>query len=318
MRHFNRASASACFDRLGAHRRTGRKDKSSFKMLLMGVSNMLRVWHAMVQDDASDYPFPNTRHKVPDRKVPHCPPYVPDYRLKSYEPHHIDYMTIMLVSPGVPSYGPKRLAESCKRRQAIGGGALAWMVNNTKTPYDVVAVLVGSWDVAFTNRLTEVIEPSFEADVEFALMVWPRTTFILVTLPPCGGHVLTPGTAMHRKNETEFPKTKLHTPRLATAFGACDWIPEFNDMLRRIIRRQNTPRLELLDAHQMTTSRPEIERAGYPPGIWEEGQRSGFHFQAAFTRQSRDAARASNPPSAAGEMDRAIANRLLDRICPAL
>ena len=69
----------------------------------------------------------------------------------------------------------------------------------------------------------------------------------------------------------------------------------------------------LLDAHQMTTSRPGHRRAGSPPGIWRK-ERQGWHFALTSTRYEIKYAR--NESLAWGEMPRAFANRLFDMICP--
>ena len=52
-----------------------------------------------------------------------------------------------------------------------------------------------------------------------------------------------------------------------------------------------------------------------PPGIWM-AQRKGWHFAGTQSAAEREAARAQRPQSAAGEMSRALANRLLDVVCP--
>ena len=298
LRHFDRATTLQCFKQLGQHRIVG--SKPTFRILFAGISNMLHAWHAMVQDDSLTFePMPNMRHKAPDRKVNHCPPVVPDLRLRSYAPHNVDYMTVQILTPGAAVQ--RRTAPSCWRRGAIGGGALTWITNATSTPYDVVVMLVGSWDAAFTDRFTADIESSWEADIEHMLLVWPRTVLILATLTPCGG-----------TNSTATLPERRFTPR-----HVCNWMNEFNDVVHRLVQRQASPRVMLLDAHQMTVARPEVHIAGTPPGIWQD-QRAGVHFAATETRKARDEARRMNPPSAAGEMNRAIANRVLDMICPAL
>ena len=299
LRHFDRATTLECFKQLGHHRIID--SKPTFRILFAGVSNMLHAWHAMVQDDSLIFEkMPNMRHKnAPDSRKNHCPPVVPDLRLKAYAPHHVDYMTVQILTPGVVVH--RRTAPSCWRRGAIGGGALTWMTNATRTPYDVVAILVGSWDGAFTERFTADIESSWEADIEHMLLVWPRTVLILATLTPCGG-----------TNSTSPLPERHFTPR-----QVCRWIDDFNAVVHRLVERQASPRVMLLDAHQMTVSRPGVDIAGTPPGIWQD-QRAGVHFAATETRRARDEARRMDPPSAAGEMNRAIANRVLDMVCPAL
>ena len=66
----------------------------------------------------------------------------------------------------------------------------------------------------------------------------------------------------------------------------------------------------------MTISHPHAHLGGTPPGLWQEGQSAGQHFATAYTQHLRDSARAAQPPSAAGEMNRAFANRVLDVLCP--
>ena len=62
-------------------------------------------------------------------------------------------------------------------------------------------------------------------------------------------------------------------------------------------------------------SPPGVEMAGYPPGIWPEENR-GWHFQGVTGRGQLREFRNMTPPSQGGEVWRAMANRVLDMICP--
>ena len=143
--------------------------------------------------------------------------------------------------------------------------------------------------------------------MEYLLNAWPGTQLILFTLTPCGPVAFA--------NETADESGSIRKARRATSVEACEWIATFNTVVYSLVQRHG-PRARLLDAHQMTTSRPGTELAGYPPGVWTN-ERAGIHFEHTFTRKERDAARRLDPPSAAGEMNRALANRVLDMICPA-
>ena len=72
----------------------------------------------------------------------------------------------------------------------------------------------------------------------------------------------------------------------------------------------------MLDAHQMAISRPEIGVGGYPPGLWAGKESRGWHFSPTLSPPELEKSRNRRPPSAAGEMNFALANRLWDVICP--
>lgn len=61
---------------------------------------------------------------------------------------------------------------------------------------------------------------------------------------------------------------------------------------------------------------PSSEGGAPPTGLWAGTQSAGWHFEQTMDRAARERARASSPPSAAGEMYRAIATRLLNMLCP--
>mmetsp|Transcript_15452 Transcript_15452/g.39864 ORF Transcript_15452/g.39864 Transcript_15452/m.39864 type:complete len:451 (+) Transcript_15452:115-1467(+) len=311
LRHFNRSSTKRCFDRLARTHRPwvgNRSDAAtspaltipSFRLLFMGMSNTLHVWHALVQDDSSDW------EKAPDfrKRRPHdCRVAVPDAHLKAYEPHAIDYRIVLVLTPDV-AVG-KRTSESCWKNHAIGGGSLMSLVKRASAPYDVIVMYMGLWDAAFTPRDTPNLEQAWDADLAYLLLAWPQTEVIMFTLTPCG-----PTQVANQSAE----KTPL---RRYTTLESCEWIPTFNRVVRNLSMRYPS-RVRLLDAHQMVTSRPGADVAGYPPGIWPN-QRAGVHFEGeTITPKDRAANRRMSPPSAGGEMNRALANRVLDFICPAL
>ena len=88
-------------------------------------------------------------------------------------------------------------------------------------------------------------------------------------------------------------------------------------IFRRVAAEHADDRAALLDAHQMTVSRPLVNNSQPPPGapgIWL-AQNQGWHFAGIGASPSARAdMRANN--SAGGEMYRAFANRLWDVICP--
>ena len=130
------------------------------------------------------------------------------------------------------------------------------------------------------------------------LAAWPRTRLFIFTSTPCGG---------------EFPGPAL-TPK-----EACHWFSVVNDAYRRVVARHaprhRAGRVQILDAHQMAVSHPYAEKAGTPPGLWMD-QRHGVHFALATNPKARWKARRAG--LADGEMNRAMANRVLDAVCPEL
>jgi len=310
LRHFNRSSTRTCFDRLALARRSSNADRRShaegrFRLLLVGVSNCFHVWHALVQDDMLVFdPMPNLRNRHPG-----CLNGAPDAYLKSYHPHHVHYSVLQVFTPNA-SIKHKTMA-SCMGVRAIGGGRLKHLTQ-TLRPYDVVAIHGGSWDAAYVSpRNGAALEETWDRDIAVMLAAWPETRLVLMTATPCGG------TKKMARSSTNGRWTEAVESKLGrfTSADACEWMSsEFNGIVRRLAKKY-TPRALLLDAHQMTTSRPGTDVFGYPPGIWME-QKAGLHFAGTETRAARDHHRARNPPSAAGEMTRALANRLLDMICP--
>ena len=90
------------------------------------------------------------------------------------------------------------------------------------------------------------------------------------------------------------------------------------DQTVRHIRKtaETPPRVSVLDAHQMSAARPGIQVGGQPPGLWQQSESRGWHFNPALSPRDLEKARSLTPPSAAGEMNHALANRLWDVICP--
>ena len=114
---------------------------------------------------------------------------------------------------------------------------------------------------------------------------------------------------------------------------------EANHIIRRVVRRhERTATIQLLDAHQMVTSRPGSHIAGPSPGIWNN-ERHGWHFvyeidsnvhrcnhgywRSCLTKSCTRVRhhcemKNATPNLAGGEMYRAMANRVFDMICPHL
>ena len=189
--------------------------------------------------------------------------------------------------------------QSCWNSHALGGGALKHLVKNTEFPYDVVGIHVGPWDASFTSRNISSFALGLEQELTHLLGAWSRTEVILFTMTPCGPSVCA----------SCAPNAPILTPK-----NACDWVGEVNTVIWRLAQR-HAPRVQVLDAYQMTVARPGSSIAGSPPGIWPS-QRAGWHFDGTFSMQEFQKKRNSYASSQAGEMHRALANRLLDIICP--
>ena len=314
MRWFNHAAAMKCLNHLATrtepagHRKAApglaqgaSKSEvgpaSGYRILMVGISNMLHIWHMMQPDDGPRWePFGHRRTH------PSCRP-VPERSLRAFAPHAVDFSAWQVVTP--PASGGalinKVSSSSCYRTHAIGGGFLENLVAIVQRPYDVVAVHVGAWDASFTKRNTSGFEGGLAGGVRALLSGWPTTRVVLLTMTPCGGLTHPSG------------KGRLS---LATPTVACEWVRGINDAMRRVAA-EHSNRTVLLDAHQMTVSRPLVNSSQQPPdgpGIWM-AQNQGWHFNGPGTPPSARAdMRANN--SASGEMTRAFANRLWDVICP--
>lgn len=317
LRHFNRTMKLECLQKLASRRHHGERNSSSpppYRLLFAGVSNMLHTWHAAMQDTMEQNwePMPNLRHRHPG-----CLPTPPDARLEAFKPAHVDYMIWQVVSvPMTTSTVFHPTSSSCwtPRHGSIGqGGGLEWLVNHT-TPYDAIAVYAGLWDASFTNRNVSRFEHGLDQSVAAVAHAWPTTRVILFTMTPCGGDIYD---ATGKINVN----ARRYTPEVA-----CAWVSVANDAIRRVVRRhEGTANVELLDAHQMVTSRPGSHIAGHNPGIWLK-ERNGWHFameeNSAVHRCNHGYSGACPDKKnataflAGGEMTRALANRVFDMICP--
>ena len=126
---------------------------------------------------------------------------------------------------------------------------------------------------------------------------WPATHVVLVTPTPCSPSLV-------RIGDT------ITSPKPRTPAAGCALVANFTDIMRRIGDRHGHVRV--VDANQMTRSHPAAQIGG-APGVWDNNANS-WHFKMVTSKADRDAEQ--NRQSAAGELDRAIANRLLDHICP--
>ena len=298
MRWFGQAAAMKCLNHLATRgsRKAGLKasEAPAYRILMVGISNMLHTWHQMQRDDTPRWEPFDTR-----RLHPSCPALPKS--LRAFAPHAVDYASWQLVTP--PASGGqlinKASSSSCYRTHALGGGFLENLVISMPKPYDVVAVHAGAWDASFTIRNTSGFEAGLAGGVRALLSGWPTTRVVLFTMTPCGGF-----THPSRKGG------------LSTPTAACEWVHEINGIFRRVAA-EHADRAALLDAHQMTVSRPLVNNSQPPPGgpgIWL-AQNQGWHFAGIGASPSARAdMRANN--SAGGEMYRAFANRLWDVICP--
>ena len=252
----------------------------AYRILFAGVSNMRHIWHAFGADDV-----------FADRIVDQKDCFAFNQALKSFLPHAIDYQQWQVVTNTTRI--SHKTSKSCWSTHSLGGGMLQWVTAHARMPYDAVAIHVGNWDASFTRRDDAAFEAELESGVRHLLTAWPEARVVLLTMTPCGA---------------TRPGAKRATP-----LAACEWVGSINRAVRNVVERH--PSVLLLDAHQMATSHPAVNRTGYPPGLWAGTQSAGWHFEQTVDRAARDRARARSPPSAAGEMYRAIANRLLQTIC---
>ena len=286
-RCFNRSTTLGCLEAL--RERSGRPDGGG-RLLLVGVSVMRHVWYAMGADDV---------YADSLRESKACVGF--EHQLRSFEPHLIHYMQWQVVTNTTAVH--HKVSASCVSRGAVGGrapySALGWAARVARAePYDAVAIMVGAWDAAFTGRDAAGFEAGLEAGVAEVRAAWPAARLVLLTSTPSGG-------VLPRCPQEACFKT----PAAASAF-----VGTVNAAVARVAAR-HAPAAVLLDAHQMVESHPSRQVAGYPPGLWDEESR-GWHFARHANKQKRAEERARAPPSMAGEMYRAIANRIYDAVCP--
>ena len=298
LRQFDHAHAMSCLEEVVRGGANHGSNVSGARLLLLGASNANHVWHAMAADDRPNWPkYANLKSRHPM-----CLARIPDQR-HTFGSHVIDFSPWHIVTRTDVVSKPSMMTSmsSCRRAWTIGaaypeksGGMLEWVTHHTQ-PYDIVAIYVGQWDASFTSRNTTAFEASLERGVAHMLSTWKHTRIILFTCTPCGG---------------SRPGTKTYY-----VAAVCKWVVVANAAIRRVAA-QHVRRVELLDAYQMTISRPDNAVSGYPPGLWEAS--GGWHFAQVRSPAERKQLSALKPPSAAGEMDRAFANRIFDLACPSL
>jgi len=309
--HYNRSMVTACLN----HLPRAEHHNVSARLLVLGASTAYHLWHALGEDDSPSWDgWANARTRHPT-----CRKTAPDYSLSSFRPHSVDFSLWQAVTPGPVKMS--RASPSCYRNGALGGGRLrnltAFMGGGR--PYDVVAILIGTWDASYTTRNESAFATELKGELSHLLQEWPQTRILIFTATPCG------------------PSPTAGTPR-ATPETACNFVSTMNGVIRRLVPklarqfhahtalarnndwRRAPPRISLIDAEQMVMAHPFANVAGDPPGLWQRGQYAGWHFEGAaltdtgWSRKMRDQLRAQH--SAAGEMSRALANRIFDTVCP--
>jgi hypothetical protein len=256
-----------------------RRGNSSFRILFAGTSNMRHVWRAVGADDVFTDNVGEARSCSTFGQI-----------LRSFTPHGVVYQQWQVVSNS--SKVQHKTDYSCVTRGSIGGPMLQWVTAAAQERFDVVVVHVGQWDASFTSRDGANFEVQLERGVQHVLTTWPGTRVLLVTMPPCG---------------VRRPKSTPVTPA-----AACEWVHTVNAIIWRIVDRN--PSVWLLDAYQMVVSHPMTNDTRPEAGFWSRFS-SGWHLGEARSIGERNRARARDPPSAAGEMHRAIANRVLGMVC---
>ena len=237
-------------------------------------------------------------------------------RLKAYLPHVVDYHQWQIVQE------PPNVREVFQTRGhprvAQGSGVTDWVVANAAEPYDVVAIYVGTWDASFSVHNITNFAQNLEVGLSRLLEAWPDARIVLFTCTPCGG-------------KDYLGKRRPYTPK-----AACEFVQVMNRIIVDIANHH--PRLELLDAYQMTTSYPGSE---WSTGIWLWDD-SNWHFSGIGSTAGRERiwksgqyplcshaerdwtnlyervdgkGKCGHPMAASGEMNRAFVNRLLNMVC---
>ena len=305
IRVFNHSTSVSCLDRL-AHKSAANSNRSHYRILFTGVSNGNHVWHAMGADDRPKWdPWIDY-----GRKHPQCLATIPESRLTSFLPHVVDFSPWHVVSrtgftDPVYASRAKLIYSSCFRVRSMcdhysidSGGRLEYITQHS-APYDAVVIYAGAWDASYTARNLTLFHEGMRRGVTHLLTAWSDVRVILFTVTPCG--------------PVNNPRSKVEPPR--TSVEGCAFAEPMNSVIRAVAD-EHAGRVQVLDAHQMILSRPDVNISGYPPGLWDRQQQAGWHFQQVITPEDRAKLRALQPPSAGGEINRAFANRVYDMLCP--
>ena len=299
-RYFNRTTTNACLERLARGRSHSYHNASnSYRLLMMGVSSMRLVWHAMSADDA----YPDILHE--DRSCGWG-------RLNSFAPHVIEYGPWLVVANTSEVF--HKTHPKCISQRAIydGAGAVRYAVQQASEPYDAVAINAGAWDASYTRRDEARFEAGLDAAVRHLQEAWPAVRVILFTPTPCGPAQLYPHHYESRNQSS--PKAAATRMKEATPAPGCLFVVNMTRAVRRVASRYPST-AEVLDAHQMVQSHPANRFSG-PPGIWPM-QLRGWHLSSYASRRERERLRIPVATNAVGEMNRALANRLYNVLCTA-
>jgi hypothetical protein len=290
LRYFNRSMTMDCLDRLARSHSRASQGSSAYRVLLMGVSNMRHIWHAMTADDIYGETL------KPDKACGWG-------MLSSFAPHVIRYAPWLVVTNTTSVAHASHPV--CVAQQSIhaGAGAVTYATATASAPYDVVAISSGTWDASFTSRNILDYQKQLGIAVHHLKTTWPHVRILLLTPTPCSPMVL--------YNQTPPAPSKAY--KRATPKEGCEFVANMSRAIERVAR-QHAPATQLVDAHQMATSHPAGQQSGYP-GIWLP-QAASWHLAQYESPAQRAEFRAMRPRSAAGEMNRAIANRIWDVICP--
>ena len=288
-RYFNRSMTTACLERLAQSRTQAyHKPSQSYRLLMMGVSNMRLVWHAMTADDV--YPDALTADRACSESV-----------LPSFKPHVIEYTPWLVVANTSHIYHKSHAV--CIEKHALGGGADAviYWTERAKEPFDAVAINAGAWDASFTSRNEVGYEEQLEVAVQHLERLWPAVRVLLFTPSPCG-----PLTFYPQRNGKVSPSKR------ATPAAGCAFVPNMTRAVWRVAARHPLS-VNVIDQWQMVESHPLGRKAG-PPGIWQL-QRAGWHPSSHTSRRQRAQHRTDPPSNAMGEIPRALANRIYNVLC---
>jgi len=182
-------------------------------------------------------------------------------------------------------------------------------------PYDVVVMLVGAWDAAWSQNISS-FEVGLERGVQTFRHAWPGVQIVLVTVGPIAGGTSSELTGV-------VPERVQSVDQEIPAWRIEDAVVEVNRRIRAVARRRH---VTVVDAHAMVMARPDKHRLE----LWEPASKAdprsyrwplaAWHFSEFAAGQKGSGATievARRMGNLSGEISRHIATRVLNLICPA-
>ena len=354
LRQFNRSMTMACLDALGGVEREHRGTRPA-RVVMLGASNMYHVWHALGEDDSATWdPWKDARHRKPSC-LPTLPDYsLPSFQPHSVEFGYYQAITpgrvrhngaaeicyfVHVVGGGRLRYLTNHTTDPVDAIVLYTGTWDASFTDRNITAFEEeldseAAHLAAAWPK--THIILSTLTPCGPPPPKFC--AGNSHPFCKAATPRVGCEYVSEINraikgVMHRLRASERAENPHNGRRI-----------DLLDLHAMVMSHPLAIRQFESSANAVNSSDASTNPASLV-GLWMPEQWSGWHFDGAgrtdvgWTRSFRDALRAQDDRvkqgpwsqssvgnryrypvdsrgTAAGEMNRAIANRVWDLVCP--